>query len=166
MTHAGPYFAVGVSTFIVTNGRVLMRGTVYGDSAPAGDVGEILTATLAGDQTPAASGNYVIISTISLTAGDWDVYATAALNTGGTSAGTQLFATINTSGASNNTVACRVIQGYTWLASNATWVPFGPCRINVSTTTTYYLAAGGTYTVLGGAVWASAGSGITARRMR
>jgi hypothetical protein len=160
--------AVGTATTItgsVPSAQVL--GTTAGANAPTGFVGEFVSSNPGSAVTPAASGSPINITSISLTAGDWDVEGTTGLSTGGTTAATALatgvsntttaFDSLNNGGFIEGAAALGVSAGYFYST--------GKRRINISTTTTIYLIGQLTYSVLGGATW-NTSSFIHARRVR
>lgn len=65
-------------TNLTTSGATILKGTATNDSAAAGNVGELLTTTVAAGSAIAGAATTVSknIATLSLTAGDWDVSAT------------------------------------------------------------------------------------------
>lgn len=61
-----------IASLTVTNG---IQGTSTNDSASAGKIGEVISATTTGDSNAAATTAYDDLLSIPLTAGDWDVSA-------------------------------------------------------------------------------------------
>ena len=107
------------------------------------------------------------ITSISLTAGDWDVEGTASLVTGSTTSGTVFSGGISLNATSEDSQANGgVFDSFNTLVASSTYLsPTGKRRINVSTTTTVYLVGAATYSVAGGATWGT-NSFIGARRVR
>jgi hypothetical protein len=161
MTLSGTLVATGA---ITPNGGIV--GTTAGGNATAGNVGEYVSANSAG-VTWGTSTSIVNIASISLTAGDWDVYGTALFSTGGTSVATQAAAAISlTTGAFDSATLGGIWSEIQAFATSASYyAPISLRRINVSTTTTVYLTGQVTYSTLGGGTW-GAGSIIQARRVR
>ena len=63
----------------------LIRGTTTNDNAPAGSIGELIVQTIPiGSSVSLANGVAATIATVSLTAGDWDVYGVVDITTGAT----------------------------------------------------------------------------------
>lgn len=154
----------GISVFLSS---VASFGNSDGTNASTGYVGEYqsLQATINGAM--AASGLYVDLSTLTLTAGDWEIRGTCAASIGGTTVATQTRCTI--SGTANTvgdtTSNALTIYGFAPVTSAAVYVPVGPYRVSVTGTSTYYLEGTLLYSTLGGATW-STDSFISARRMR
>lgn len=158
---AGNLTAVSLGFSDTTKG---VEGTATNDSAGAGFVGQVIEATLlVGSAVSLTSGVAANITSISLTAGDWDVTGAvwfAGTNTGysGTTAG------INTTSATLPTVPATTTSitiigpAGSMSGTGSTYAPLKPCRISVSGTTTVYLIArqafsGGTGTAYGN-IWA------------
>jgi hypothetical protein len=159
--------SVGTATGItgsVNSSQVL--GTTAVGSAPSGFIGEFLSANSAGVAV-GSSGAFVTVTSISLTAGDWDVEGTNSLVTGGTTAGTIISGGISLNPTSEDSQTNGgVFDAFGTLVASSTYLsPTGKRRINVSTTTTVYLVGSTTYTVAGGATWGT-NSFIGARRVR
>lgn len=145
----------------------LIPGTATNDNATAGNIGEYITSTVASNAVALTSGNAANATSISLTAGDWDVsgnvfyvgaasttvsYAEAAINT--TSA-TRNQANSGTFYAAGGTYFGSVNgSGFTLVAPTT--------RVSISSTTTVYLIAFMNF----GASTATAGGTIRARRVR
>lgn len=142
-------------------------GTTTNDNAVTGNVGEFVTASPGGSVTPASSGSYKTVTSISLTAGDWDVSGTIGTTFGATTAGTQIGCIISlTTDALDVANANNYnTQFYTLAANNYDYRPCGPRRVSIASTTTVYLVGQMTYSILGGAVYGT-NSSIQARRIR
>ena len=135
-------------------------GTTTNNDAAAGYVGEYLSATNS-TGTTVNNNTATDITTISLTAGDWDVYY--LLNC--LPANTNVFNLLYT-GISPTSVTIDVLSGAaTWFGSftgdgGSVLVLNGSRRVSISTTTTYYLisfhssSAGTTTTTDKGTIWA------------
>ena len=131
-----------------TNGII---GTNTNDNVSAGLVGEyIFSSVLGADEITLSSGTPHDITSIALTAGDWDVSGSIIFDVGGGTTSTNQSAWINTVSASgptpgsgNNytsfTVATSASQGFT--------LNVGVLRISVAVTTTVYLTAASTFAV-------------------
>lgn len=146
------------------NGQIV--GTATNDSASAGNVGEVLTSTVAsGSAVSLSSATGADITTLSLTAGDWDCKGNVVRNLGATTSVTILSQGIGTSA---NTVPALGTMASSQLATaanvmvNSPSLTVGPVRISVASTTTIHLAANDTFTVS-----TDAGYGqLTCRRAR
>lgn len=130
-------------TFSPTTGGIV--GTTTNDDVTAGDVGEYVSATLAaGSAVNAVNNTAVNITSISLTAGDWDVWGNIVLGTGPAATITLAVGWISTTSASspaaltNSGAEFRSIQtqGNTL---TSVW-PVGQMRLSLSGTTTVYLS--------------------------
>jgi len=112
-------------------------GTTTNDNAATGYIGEVVTSTVAsGAGVSLVTGTAKTVTSISLTAGDWDVYGMfgAFTDTAITSviAGSSL--TTNTTGAEDSTVYAAPISGNQTLQSAIPTV-----RVSIASTTTIYL---------------------------
>jgi hypothetical protein len=131
-------------------------GNVTGSAVTAGGVGEPLTAT--GSAVAATSATLGNVTSLSLTAGDWDVGCTLQTNPAGTTTTQGLnFGLTTTSGA--QAVFPNVILQPVSFPAGAGYDGVCPIRmINVSTTTTVYLTAATTFSVStlthSGFIWA------------
>jgi len=138
-------------------------GVSNASSATAGHVGEYLSNTLAlGSAVNLTSGSPTTITTLALTAGDWDVgggvFFTPAATTSITRYGGSLETTTNT--FSTNPARSWIITQAAFVPTAGNFIGF-PCptvRVNVSGATTYYLTCVAVFTVstLGGYgyIWA------------
>ncbi|WP_175803696.1 hypothetical protein [Burkholderia ambifaria] len=159
-TGADPAFgsSVGALTFtgaITPSSTAGILGTTTNDNANAGSVGEYQTNTASG--VALTNTVYTNVTTLSLSAGDWDVEGFCAY--GGTGTGiTASVCGINTVSATNPGGPNSVTQFVNSLSQQVTWVT----RVSLSTTTTVYLGAQANYT--GGSVTAS--GWMRARRVR
>jgi len=137
-------------------------GTSTNNNASAGSVGEFTSSVIAAASAVSMTTNTAMdVTSISLTAGDWDVYGNVGLATASVAA-TLYLGWISTTSASapdqslyNSQNAATAIV----TAGNGLQVPFK--RISISGTTTVYLSAFGTF-----AGTASSCGGIFARRVR
>ncbi len=139
-------------TFSSTTGVV---GTTTNDSAAAGSVGEVTTATNSGGTVVSANAATNVTS-ISLTAGDWDVFGNVF--GGGSVTSTDLKCWISTTSTTLPSIpAYNEVSG----SGSAFGLSTPTVRISISGTTTVYLGGSvngtGTLTVYGT---------ITARRRR
>lgn len=136
--------ATGAITKSTTNGII---GTTLADNANAGSEGEYITATAGPISLTTATATN--ITSISLTAGDWDVSGIVLFSTGASTVTTATFSGINTVSATfsvappyNNSQNATSIPS----ASNQTLIA-PTIRINVSTTTTVYLISQANFSV-------------------
>lgn len=159
---AGPAGATGPT------GTFNLKGTVLGDEALAGNIGEVLSASNAGgaNLTTAVTAN---VATLTLSPGDWTVGG--VVNFAPTTTGPNgLVAAINVNSATlpaiTDVVAGSAIMTQTWSASMTSnkpqTMPTSLCRIVTSVPRVVFLVAQATFG--GGSVVAS--GYITARRVR
>jgi len=141
--------------------QVGIVGTTAGGNAPAGNIGELLSNTTTGTAlTTAVSAN---ATSVSLTAGDWDVMGTLTCVPAGSTV-------INYCAAGINTVSATIpaaqgssaqIPGST-LAGLAVIMTTPIVRVNLTTTTTVFLVANSGFTTS----TLTASGFIRARRVR
>lgn len=138
----------GTSPTITTPNTV---GTTAVGNAAAGSVGEFLSANVqSGSAVSLTTGTAKTVTSISLTAGDWDVWALAGFhpNVGTTNASTFL---AGISATTNTLPSEPWLGGYAGLGivnqltSGDYNLSVPPTRINISSTTTYYLVAQSTF---------------------
>lgn len=124
-----------------------LPGSATNDTANAGNLGEYISSTLAsGSALPISSGVPLNITSISLTAGDWDVSgsvasipspsASIALQTAAIS---QVSATLPTLPNAGGSTLLQIASGFGAQAGQI--ICCGPMRISLATTTTVYLVA-------------------------
>ena len=140
-------------------------GTTTNDSAAAGSVGEYVESiVLTGAATSLTTATAKTVTSISLTAGDWDVSGFIGFNTGGTTTTTVIaggISTTNNTLPSPNDTSCFQLQCS--FATNAfNQQPCGMKRISIASTTTVYLVATSTFAT---STCAARGT-IRARRVR
>lgn len=146
--------------FSPTTGGII--GTATNDNAGSGKVGEYVES-IVGSTAAAASGVYKNITSISLTAGDWDVCGSADISNNGAAVTGPNTVTVDTTGAPSPTIS--IADNTNYMVSNSTYT-WGGCvplyRLSLASTTTVYLVVVLTYTVATPNVFAS----IKARRRR
>jgi hypothetical protein len=140
-------------------------GTNANDSAAAGNIGEYVSSTVgSGSAVNVTSGVAANVTSISLTAGDWDVEGVVALSPAGTTVTTRANAAISTTSA---TLPSLGSLGYTRASGTqetgvTTAMSTGTVRLSLSATTTVYLVAAAVFTTSTQSAYGS----IRARRMR
>ena len=155
---------------VLTNASQLVgTGTTTNDSAAVGYVGEYVSSTVSvAGPVSLATGTAKTITSISLTAGDWDVNSFSTYN--GTA--TALISAASSISLVNNTLGDRdsarcsmplPTAGISLNATDATIV-VPRVRISIATTTTIYMVSTGTFS--GGGNTASCYGTISARRVR
>ncbi len=147
---------------VITAGQIV--GTNTNNNATAGNVGEYVdsTTSLAAGGTSATDTN---LTSISLTAGDWDVSALIFLSESGSGTGAvvSFFAmSISTTSATQGTLGDNAVRITRTGSSDEMFLTQPRVRISIASTTTVYLVYSMTYT---GATPRLAGN-IRARRMR
>lgn len=127
------------------SGLLKGKGTTTNDSAAAGYIGEIISASNASATSFPTSGTYGDANSISLTAGDWDVsFNVEADNTGGTATWSRVDIGVSaTSG--NDTTGLNLGDNFllqSWANSATTptriSITIASFRVSLSGTTTYY----------------------------
>ena len=144
-----------------TNGIV---GTTLGDNAVAGSVGEYISSTVIPNTTGLTSSTPTNATSISLTAGDWDVSGCLAFNYAATTVPTVVYAAISTTSATlpgPNNPTSMYFQGTIGTGSATNFV-VPTLRISITTTTTVYLVGQCSFTIS----TAGLGGYIRARRVR
>lgn len=137
----GKFTTLQATSTITPSSTAGIVGTTTNDNANAGSVGEYVTATASGISL--ASITPVNITSISLTAGDWDVSGVVRFN------GTSLNATTLLSSVSTTSATIGALGFYgqqsafgATAAVTGNWViPTPVARITLTTTTTVYLVA-------------------------
>lgn len=140
-------------------------GTTTNDSAAAGSVGEYVESiVLTGAATSLTTATAKTVTSISLTAGDWDVSGFIGFNTGGTTTTTVIaggISTTNNTLPSPNDTSCFQLQ-CSFVTNAFNQQPCGMKRISIASTTTVYLVATSTFATSTCAAWGT----IRARRVR
>ena len=140
-----------------------LLGTNTNDNAATGYVGEYVSGSPGSSVNPAASGSVVTITSIALTAGDWDVEGVAAYQIGSATGASQRYAGISLTTNAVDTTVGLTVRGNVVTAND--YMPVSRRRISIASTTTVYLVGQTTYSTVGSSVW-NTDSIITARRVR
>ena len=135
-------------------------GTTLGDNANTGSVGEYVTGSASG--VALTSGTFRAIVALVLSAGDWDVAGVAAFNPAGSTILGFQAANISTVSGSPGSLGTNAAFAFTAPAGAGSQVIAPVNRINLTTTTSVFLNALGTFS--GGTC--SANAFIRARRVR
>ncbi len=129
---------------------ISISGTNTNDSAASGYVGEFIESTiLVGSAVSLTTNTTANVTSISLTAGDWDVFGNVALNPGGGTALSKIVASISTTSATEPTIpngGAFVLTNFSDSNANDV-IPVGMKRLSLSGTTTVYLTARVVFTV-------------------
>jgi len=159
---AGPanFTTINTSGLITPSTTVGIKGTAVGDSAQAGSIGEYQTVT--GSAVSISAATTSSATSLSLTAGDWDVEAVVLF----TGAGTTQFSLAYT-GVSFLSTTLGAVGTYVQVAApttaGASFTLASPVvRINLSTTTTVFCDVNAGFTVS----TATATGFLRARRVR
>jgi hypothetical protein len=141
--------STGTFTPSSTNGIV---GTVTNDNANAGSVGEFATNTASG--VSVSSGTPFNATSVSLTAGDWDVSGSVQFIGAGVTSASFLGSGISTTSATLGAVGSLHVLQFTMSGPTANHLPTPILRLSLASTTTVFLVAqavfsGGTFTANG-----------------
>jgi hypothetical protein len=124
-------------------------GTTTNDSATAGNVGEIISSTVtSGSAISLTTATPVNMTSISLTAGDWDVWCDLSFNGGGTTVVNYLSGSINTVTGTISQAPSQFVQTTPQTTSFAQGfgivvIKAGPYRASLSGATIHYCVAQG-----------------------
>jgi hypothetical protein len=120
-----------------------VQGTTTNDNAPAGFIGEFISSTvLIGSAVSLTTSTPANVTSISLTAGDWDVRGTVAFSAGASTTYSQIVGALSSASA---TLPTNAGLGLTTLFNNpfttgtAQVISVGPARFSLAATTTIYL---------------------------
>lgn len=169
------YFAINQTTgdisLVSVNGSTVSPGQYTGtstnDNASAGNIGQLISSTVAAGSAVSLTNNTAkTVTSISLTAGDWDITAATYFKLGATTSITCAIGDISTT---NDTLTQSLGGYYTYQTSadvptdtNDLGWSHGPLRVSLSGTTTYYLVAFSQFTVSTNSAYGI----IRARRVR
>ena len=130
------------------------QGTSTNDNSDAGDIGEYQSITVgAGDAVAATTATPLNVTSLSLTAGDWDVSGTVNRALTGTTA-TQYVASISPTsntvpsqaGGSGVAADSSVIENATFGTTvTGNYITAVGARVSIAATTTIYLVASATF---------------------
>jgi hypothetical protein len=152
----------GLHTF---NGGAAIKGTATNDSASAGYVGQLIESAIAtGTNTALTTATPANMTSITLTAGDWDVGGNIQFGGAATTTVTYLSAGISDASATlQSAPTSRLSQLYcaagTAFATRPVGLSVGPVRFSLATTTPVYLVGQADFGVStammsGGHLWA------------
>lgn len=155
-----------ITTPTITNPNII--GTTTNDAAAAGSVGqEIVSSVAVGSAVGLTSTVAANVTSISLTAGDWDITGTGLLRTNAATTLSLFLTSISTVSAThdNSTPGRFAYSTYYATTAGATIDPtnvLGTTRISLAGTTTVYLVTSATFAVNTASAWGT----IRARRVR
>lgn len=166
----GPAYADGLYNTSGAYATGQIPGTATNDNATAGNVGEVIESIIASGTTQSlTSGTALNITSISLTAGDWDVRGTGVFNCAATTTVNAFSVSVSdTTATLQSTPVSRLMQ-ITYAASTvhatitSSFLPVGPTRFSLATGTTVYLVARANFAT---STCQTFGGHISARRMR
>jgi hypothetical protein len=142
------FATAGANTNITSIGGLSTAGiigTTTNNNANAGSVGEIIESTvLVGSAVSVpASGDIIDITSISLTAGDWDVYGTVATAPDAGTTTSTISGWVSSTSVTAPTLpnsGGRFLVHYASSAGGANALPTGKRRFSLAGTTTIYLS--------------------------
>lgn len=145
---------------------IQLIGTNTNSNANAGNMGELIDSTvLVGSAIGLTSTSPADITTLSLTAGDWDVWGTVAFSPNAATTITNLQGWINTTSVTRPTppgLGAVVIHNISFATGGSQVFPVGQVRLSLASTTTVYLSCNSVF----GTNTLSAYGYIGARRRR
>lgn len=157
--------SIGQADGIVSSGLAAgqIPGTTTNDNASAGNVGEYISSSIAtGSAVALTTATPANVTSVSLTAGDWDCRASLVHKLAATTSYTILKSSISTTTAADGSLATGTMDEHA-TAANVPAIDIsrvvGPTRLSLSATTTVFLVADDTFTVS-----TDAGYGILACR--
>lgn len=164
------YDTAGTGNSFKVGGVPVFVGQYPGDlstaNANAGNIGEYVSAqVLAGSAVALSSGTSANITSISLTAGDWDVWGTIAFNPAGSTTMSNNGGWVSTTSATAPTIpnnGAYAGQNFPFSAGTSIIFPVGKMRISLSGTTTVFLSCFSVFAVSTNAAYGFIG----ARRAR
>jgi hypothetical protein len=168
---AGAFTSITASSTITPSQTVGIVGTTTNNNANAGSVGEVVSSSVAVGSAVSlttASGAFTgkTITSISLTAGDWDVFGIIGINNASTTNFTAVAGGINTVTDTLNSAyeeETRFSYGSAGVVlNNVISFTFPTTRVSIASTTTYYLIGYASFSIS----TATAFGRITARRIR
>ncbi|WP_186211312.1 beta strand repeat-containing protein [Burkholderia gladioli] len=158
---AGSFTTLNASGLITPSTTAGIKGTTAADNANAGSVGEFVNSNFS-SVNMTTSGTAQNLTSISLTAGDWDVTGAATYTSGSGATQTIWIAGVNTTSATLPSLGSYFQNGGSITATGAASAISPVTRINVSSTTTVYLVGESVFS--GGSV--TAAGFLRARRVR
>lgn len=144
------------------------KATATNDSAAAGKVGEYISSSIVvASAVSLTNSTWANVTSVSLTAGDWDVVFEPRFSGGATTTVTCLGGTITTTSATPDTTVDReafnIFASFTpFVTNDQALTAVGPARFSLSSATTVYGAA----FALFGASTCKAYGALRARRVR
>lgn len=136
---AGAFTTLAASGAATITGKLIGGGTTTNDSAGAGVIGEYATANASGALTIGVVSN---VTSVSLTAGDWDVFGVIGFVLAGGSTATYYTAAVSTTSATLPAISVgQLSRVFGNIDTTGTALPTPTIRLSLSGTTTVYLVA-------------------------
>lgn len=154
-------WVVTAISFITT---AQVKGTDTNNSAAAGYVGEYISAVPGATVAPSTTGVPKTITSISLTAGDWDVYGGLRWVPGTATGNTYVACYVSLTNNAADSLLSDSTAVLTSIGSDTT-ISTGPRRISIATTTTVYLTGEVNFSAIGTGAY-NVQSKLWARRVR
>ena len=159
--------STGAFTTLSSSSTTALKGTTTNDSAAAGYIGEYISSSAANSAVSMTTGSNFDMTSISLTAGDWDVEGNVAIAVGAGATVSVFRGWISTTSATfptppNAGAMFDLVFGSAVMETPTQAMPVGRIRISLSGTTTVYLSSRASFS--GGTV--TGGGFIGARRVR
>lgn len=140
---AGKFTTLQATGTITPSSTAGIVGTTTSDNAQAGSVGEYVTASAT--TVAITTGASTNITSISLTAGDWDVTGVMQVTPAGSTIVGGENVSISTISAAGGGLGATAFNGSTKSAGSADIIPTPVVRLSLSSTTTVYLVANVSY---------------------
>ena len=142
----------GTAIGTITPSTGVFVGVNTNSDAAAGQIGEYISSTISsGAPVTLSNATPANITSISLTAGDWDVWGEVSFTPAGTTTATAYSCGVSTTSATLPTApaggAIFTLQGLSFSAGQAQNFPCGKTCIKLAVTTTVYLVAQATFAV-------------------
>ena len=145
--------SIGYSQYPPANAAIgQIPGTLTNDAAIAGNVGEYVESIIVqGSAAALTTATSLTLTSISLTAGDWDVDTVASFVPANTTSVTQFVVSLGSVAATLNATAGRLgvitTPANVYNGTTQAQVSLPPYRISISATTTVYMIVQSTFTV-------------------
>lgn len=141
-----PVFATTISAtgLISPTSTIGIKGTLTNDNANAGSVGEYVTNTTTG--TALSSGVSANATSVTLTAGDWDVTAEAQYNPAGTTNITLLQTGVSSVSATLGSLGSKTLLILPFTTGQPQTTISPAVRVSVSTSATIYAVGSASFT--------------------
>lgn len=139
-----------VNGLITPNSVAGIKGTTTNDSAQAGSIGDFVSSAV-GSLVAMSSGTARDVTSISLTAGDWDITGNLGFLPGGTTSVSAIAGSITLTSATFNDNAQNSFQDYYSAVvpggSTTFYKPLPTLRLSLAATTTVFLVARASFAV-------------------